>query len=74
VGLSSEEPSRIREFVKAADMNYTIGFDAGEKIAASYLREGIPMFVIIDKRGIVRRIVVGSDMDSVEAALPPLLQ
>jgi hypothetical protein len=37
------------------------------------MREGIPMFVMIDKSGVVRRVVVGADMDAVEDALPSLM-
>lgn len=73
VGLSSEDPALIKEFVGRAAMNYTIGHDAGEKISSAYLREGIPMFVVIDKTGIVRNVIVGADMDAVEAAATALL-
>jgi cytochrome c biogenesis protein CcmG, thiol:disulfide interchange protein DsbE len=73
VGLSSEEPALIKEFVGRAGMNYTIGHDAQDKISAAYLREGIPMFVVIDKAGIVRNVIVGADMDAVEAAASALM-
>jgi hypothetical protein len=54
-------------------MNYTIGHDVQDKISSAYLREGIPMFVVIDKTGIVRNVIVGADMDAVEAAASALL-
>lgn len=73
VGISSEERGDILEFVNAAGMSYTIGRDADDKISALYMREGIPMFVMIDKRGVVRRVIVGADMDAVEDALPALM-
>ena len=73
VGLSSEDPATIREFVTRAAMTYTIGHDADDKISSAYLREGIPMFVVIDKAGIVRHVIVGANMDAVEAAIPALL-
>ena len=73
VGLSSEDPALIREFVTRAAMNYTIGHDADDKISSAYLREGIPMFVVIDKTGIVRNVIVGANMEAVEAAIPALL-
>ena len=73
VGLSSEDPALIREFAGRAAMNYTIGHDAEDKISSAYLREGIPMFVVIDKAGIVRHVIVGANMDAVEDAIPALL-
>lgn len=73
VGLSSEDPALIREFVSRAAMNYTIAHDDGDKISSAYLREGIPMFVVIDKAGIVRHVIVGTNMDAVEDAIPALL-
>jgi cytochrome c biogenesis protein CcmG/thiol:disulfide interchange protein DsbE len=73
VGLSSEDPTLIREFVGRAAMNYTIGHDVEDKISSAYLREGIPMFVVIDKAGIVRHVIVGANMDAVEEAIPALL-
>jgi peroxiredoxin len=73
VGLSSEDPALIREFVTRAAMTYTIGHDAQDKISSAYMREGIPMFVVIDKTGIVRHVIVGANMEAVEAAIPALL-
>jgi thiol-disulfide isomerase/thioredoxin len=73
VGISSEETPDILAFVSRAGMAYTIGRDADDKISALYMREGIPMFVMIDKAGVVRRVIVGADMDAVEDALPALM-
>jgi thiol-disulfide isomerase/thioredoxin len=73
IGLSSEEPELIKKFVADGGLSYAIGHDTRDKISSEYLREGIPMFVVIDKQGIVRQVVVGSDMDAVEAAIPALL-
>ena len=73
VGLSSEDPTTIRAFVDRAAMNYTVAHDVGDKISGAYLREGIPMFVVIDKAGIVRHVIVGANMDAVEQAIPALL-
>jgi thiol-disulfide isomerase/thioredoxin len=73
VGLTSEEPALIREFVAERGIEYAIGHDPDDKIAAQYLREGIPMFVMIDKAGIVRHVIVGADMFAVEQALAQML-
>jgi thiol-disulfide isomerase/thioredoxin len=73
VGISNEDTNDILKFVNAAGMAYTIGRDVDDKISAAYMREGIPMFVMIDKSGVVRRVVVGADMDAVEDALPSLM-
>jgi thiol-disulfide isomerase/thioredoxin len=73
IGVSSEEPDLVRGFVAQAGISYAIAHDDGDQISRDYLREGIPMFVVIDKTGIVRHVVVGADMDAVEATLPALL-
>jgi cytochrome c biogenesis protein CcmG/thiol:disulfide interchange protein DsbE len=73
VGLSSEEPDLIKKFVADKSINYDIGLDADDKISSEYLREGIPMFVVIDKQGIVRHVITGANMDAVEEVLPALL-
>ena len=52
---------------------YTIAQDVDDAIARDYLREGLPMFVVIDKAGVVREVVVGADVDTVAAAILPLL-
>jgi len=73
IGLSNEEPDVIREFVAARQIPYAIGRDADDSISQQYLREGIPMFVIIDKAGIVRHVVVGAAMDEVDRAVTAVL-
>jgi len=72
VGFSGEDPDVIRAF-GAKLIDYTIAHDPDDAIAKSYLREGIPMFVVIDKAGVIRNVVVGADVDAVAAAVAPLL-
>ncbi|MEJ7596570.1 MAG: redoxin domain-containing protein [Kofleriaceae bacterium] len=73
VGFSNEEPAVIAPFVTEQAIAYTIVHDPSDAIARDYLREGIPMFVVIDKAGIVREVVIGADVDTVAAAILPLL-
>jgi len=73
VGFSGEDPDVIRAFVAKQAIGYTIAHDVDDSIAKTYLREGIPMFVVIDKTGIVRNVIVGANMEAVEAAIPALL-
>ena len=73
VGLSSEDPQVIRKFVTDKAIAYTIAHDVDDEISRAYLREGIPMFVVIDKAGVVRHVVVGADVGAVEAAVIGLL-
>ncbi len=74
VGLSSEEPDVIRKFVTDRHISYVIARDDGERIAEDYLRQGIPMFVVIDKAGIVRHVIVGADVDGLDAAVTALVK
>ena len=73
IGLSNEEPDVIRQFVAAKQIPYAIGRDADDHISQQYIREGIPMFVVIDKAGIVRHVIVGAAMDEVEHAVMAVL-
>nr|MBA3394105.1 redoxin domain-containing protein [Deltaproteobacteria bacterium] len=74
IGLSSEEPDVIRKFVADRHISYAIARDGDERIAADYLREGIPMFVVIDKAGIVRHVIVGADVERLDAAVTALVK
>jgi len=73
VGFSGEDPDVIRAFVAKQAIGYTIAHDVDDSIAKTYLREGIPMFVVIDKAGVVRNVIVGADVDGLAAAIAPLL-
>ncbi|MBX3156601.1 MAG: redoxin domain-containing protein [Deltaproteobacteria bacterium] len=73
IGVSSEEPAVIQKFVADRGIRYAIGHDPDDRIAHQFLREGLPMFVLIDKQGVVREVVSGADVDAVEGALPALL-
>lgn len=73
VGLSSEEPDVIQKFVASAGIAYAIGHDPDDAIAKDYLREGIPMFVVVDRAGVVRHVIVGADVVALEAAVTALV-
>lgn len=74
VGLSSEEPAVMVKFAIIRHMMYTVARDDDERIAADYLREGIPMFVVIDKAGVVRHVIVGADVEGLDAVVTALVQ
>jgi peroxiredoxin len=73
VGFSGEDPDVIRAFVAQQAIGYMVAHDVDDTIAKLYLREGIPMFVVIDKAGVVRDVIVGADVDGLAAAIAPLL-
>ena len=73
VGFSGEDPDLIKAFVAKQAIGYTIAHDVDDTTAKAYLREGIPMFVVIDKTGVVRNVIVGADVDAVATAITPLL-
>jgi peroxiredoxin len=75
VGLSSDDAEVIRAYARDHRLSYTQAQDRGGKVAASYLLEGMPMLVVIDKSGIVRHVATGiGDLDHIEPALVQLLK
>lgn len=49
--------------------------DTGGKVAARYLRMGVPLLVVTDKRGVVRYAGMGAgDLDRVESIVHAALR
>jgi thiol-disulfide isomerase/thioredoxin len=69
IGLSSEEVPLIKKFVADRGMRYAIGHDLDDKIAKDFLREGLPMFVVIDRSGTVQHVITGANVDGIERAV-----
>ena len=55
-----EEDGNVRGYVDRTGLNYTIGLDRGQDIAATYRIVGIPTHYFIDKDGILREWRIGS--------------
>ncbi|MBX3161058.1 MAG: redoxin domain-containing protein [Deltaproteobacteria bacterium] len=73
IGLSSEDQSLIKKFVVDRGMKYAIGHDPDDRIAKDFLCRGLPMFVVIDRAGIVRHVVTDADLDGLDAAVTAAL-
>lgn len=74
VGLSGEDEDVVKSFLSDHQLGYTIALDANSEIAATYLQQGLPTLVVIDKAGVVRHVQVGAgDFDALEAAIVRLL-
>ncbi|HVC96256.1 MAG TPA: TlpA disulfide reductase family protein [Pirellulales bacterium] len=54
-----ESASDIRAFLDREKLNVTVGLDSDGTAGQAYGANGIPMLVIVDKQGIVRRVHVG---------------
>ncbi|MCX5742806.1 MAG: redoxin domain-containing protein [Proteobacteria bacterium] len=72
IGISDEDPDDIRAFATAQKLTYTIAHDASA-ISRSYRVQALPMLVVIDKAGVVRRVDLGADLDGLEAFVTSLL-
>jgi thiol-disulfide isomerase/thioredoxin len=61
VGLTSDPVPVASRMAQALDMRYALGSDTGDATAATYGVSALPTFFIIDKKGVIRDVVVGYD-------------
>jgi thiol-disulfide isomerase/thioredoxin len=67
VGISDEDATDIADFAAANRITYTLAHDDGA-VADAYSVAGLPMLVLIDKSGQIRRVELGAgNFDAVEA-------
>ncbi len=55
----AEDPDLVRSYVKKQNIASTVLLDEDGKVGEAYQSDSIPMQVLIDKQGIVRRVSVG---------------
>jgi len=55
----AEPPDEVRSYVQRQNISSTVLLDQDGKVGEVYRSESIPMQVLIDQKGIVRRIAVG---------------
>lgn len=60
-GVSTEDAEDVGVFVQRAGARYAIGIDAAEETTRAYGVSGLPTLVAIDKRGVIRHVLVGYD-------------
>jgi peroxiredoxin len=74
LGISDEETDDIRRYATDHAIGYTLVRDTGGKVAARYLRMGVPLLVVIDKHGVVRYAGMGAgDFDRLESIVQAAL-
>ncbi len=60
LAINLEEPlDQVRDYVSRQNIRSTVLLDSEGKVGRAYGSESIPMQVIIDKKGIVRDVLVG---------------
>jgi thiol-disulfide isomerase/thioredoxin len=60
IGLTAEPPERVRPFLSAHPVPYTVGYDRSQSTSMAYGASSIPLIVVIDRTGVVRYAGVGS--------------
>ncbi|HSC88989.1 MAG TPA: redoxin domain-containing protein [Polyangiaceae bacterium] len=76
IGITVDSPSEGAEVAQRLGMSYTLAHDPSGRTTRSYLANQVPMIVLIDRRGVVRDVMVGSSkerLDAFERALVGLL-
>ena len=59
-----EDPAQVKSFLEKEGLTLTVALDSEGKAADAYGVRGIPHLVIIDKKGVVRRIHQGASPDA----------
>lgn len=54
VGITNEDPQTVRNFLKKANIDYSIGIDQGGALSSRTGHDGIPYAVVMCPKGIVR--------------------
>ena len=74
IGLSSEPVADVTAYLTDHWLSYSIGLDTGEEISQEYMVPGMPMLVVIDRKGIVRDVHIGAEeIWTIESTIQKLL-
>lgn len=74
IGISNEELPDIRKFVRRTPVPYTMATYSADPKAKKYFVSALPTVYLIDKKGVVREIIVGSGTkDELESKIIALL-
>jgi hypothetical protein len=76
VGVSSDSHEVASKASEAFGIRYAVGADADEKVFSAFGVRALPTMFVVDKRGVVRELSVGVDVDELartEALLARLL-
>ncbi len=71
VSVTDEDEMTVQAFMKGKDFGYPVYIDKGQKATAAYQVASIPCFFLIDREGIVRRVVMGGG-SYLEALIPEI--
>ncbi len=61
LGVSTEDPDEVAQFVQRMSIRYAVGVDKHAETTRNYGVASLPTLVVIDRRGIVRDVDVGYD-------------
>jgi thiol-disulfide isomerase/thioredoxin len=73
IGVSDEPPEVLRPMVSQMQPGYTVAQDREHKAMRAYRIYSYPTLVLVDRGGVVRRILHG-DLDALEAAVTAVTQ
>ncbi len=60
VGITDDDAEEAKQTVADKKLPYTIGLDGDHTAWSSYLVQGLPTSIVIDRTGIVRQVMMGS--------------
>lgn len=64
LGVTNDPVDAATRGAQALDIRYTVASDVGDATAATYGVRALPTFFVIDKRGVIRDVVIGYDPSS----------
>jgi len=59
LGITNEEKKEVEPFVAQRRFTFTILFDSDDAVGQAYRVPGLPTSILIDRKGVVRQILVG---------------
>ncbi|MEQ1503395.1 MAG: redoxin domain-containing protein [Myxococcota bacterium] len=63
IGLTEEDSARVKAFLAKSPVPYKVAIDPGGRAKSTYGVSALPTALVIDRKGVVRRVVVGSQGD-----------
>jgi peroxiredoxin len=77
VGVTSDDASDARRIAERWKIPYPVGSDPDQKVSARYRISALPTLFVIDRKGVIRDVVIGYDpkrREAIEKLFDQLLQ
>jgi len=67
LGITADAPQLAKETAQRWKMPYAVASDRFQKTATAYRVDAIPAVYVVDKKGVIREVLIGYDLTRREA-------